>query len=326
MKDLIRGVLSEQILSKVRVNPNLYGCFLLKDKTEQEFCRAAEKKIKNDKSSIKKQFNEILGLGLSDESIQNKLLRYERKNSFFLQSRRDLFDFTEKITGSCDTAKISIENEIKDLNKKIVVLFKDKQNSYYHLINRLDTNYTALSYLLTVFRRNSSQKTSDNKLYNEFDIKSEVEKFYNLYFNISEIKRDNGENSVFFQQVFNYLGDDKKMEESLKDTFEDVLYSIERTRQIGLESEEEGFSYLKNKYPNNEIVSYAGDFNFVDMIGVDGVMWSIKSNVWIPIQIKTSILGCEYGNKRFCKNMCIGKNKKGEWVERYYDGNTEINL
>ena len=327
MRDLIKKLLREQIFTKIRSNPNIYGCFLLKNQ-EKEFCKIASKKIERNKSKIKQQFKKILGLGLSDDLIKEKLLHYEmsKENPFFLQSRKDLWDLSKKLTGTCETAKASISDEIKNLNDKIVVLFKDKQNKNYHLINRLDTNYSALAYLLTMFRRHSSKKTSDLMLIDEVNYVIEVEKFYDLYFNISDVEMEKGKESDFFNQVFNYLGEDEKLEESLKLSFEDALYTIKKTREIGFKSEDEAINFLKTKYPNNEIVSYAGDFNFVDLLGVDAIMYSLRSETWIPVQIKSNISKC-YGNKKFCKNMCVGKDIKSDtWIERYYNGSSEINI
>lgn len=323
MRKLIKKILLEQNFTKVRNNPKFFGCYLFQG-VEREFCLAAKNKIEKNKSHIKYQFKEILGLGLSDEQIKKKLLRYERNNRFFLQSRQDFFDFVNKITGTCETAKTSIENEINNLNDKVVVLFKDNQKEVYHLINRLDTNSIALAYLLTIFRKNNQDKTPDNQLTNEIVLLTEVEKFYDLYFNVSNYRLEKGENSVFFKQVFNYLGDDVRMEESLKDAFEEALYTIKNTRDMGFKSEKEGFEYLQKKYPTNEVKSYAGDFNFVDMIGVDGVMWSKRLNQWIPIQIKSEVSKC-HGNFKFCKNICIGKNKENKWIENFYEGSTRIN-
>ena len=199
MRDLIKKLLREQIFTKIRSNPNIYGCFLLKNQ-EKEFCKIASKKIERNKSKIKQQFKKILGLGLSDDLIKEKLLHYEmsKENPFFLQSRKDLWDLSKKLTGTCETAKASISDEIKNLNDKIVVLFKDKQNKNYHLINRLDTNYSALAYLLTMFRRHSSKKTSDLMLIDEVNYVIEVEKFYDLYFNISDVEMEKGKESDFF--------------------------------------------------------------------------------------------------------------------------------
>jgi len=324
MRKLLRKILLEQEFTKVRNNPKVFGCYLFQG-AERNFCMAAKNKIEKNTSHIKSQFKEILGLGFSDEQIKKKLLRYERNNRFFLQSRQDLFDFANKITGSCETAKTAIQNEINNLNDKVVVLFKDNQKEVYHLINRLDTNSIALAYLLTIFRRNSQDKKPDFQLTKKIDFVNEVEKFYDMYFNVPPRRFEKGEYSVFFEQVFKYLGDDVRMEESLKDALEEALYVIKNTRDIGLESEEEGFKYLHKKYPRSEIKSYAGDFNFVDMIGVDGVMKSKRLSQWIPIQIKSNISNC-YGNSKFCKNICIGKNDKNEWVEMYYDGSTQINM
>jgi hypothetical protein len=163
MRDLIKKVLLEQEFTKVRNNPKIFGCYLFKG-VEQKFCLASKNKIENNISTLKIQFKEILGLGLSDEQIKKKLLKYEKNNPFFSQSSLDLFDFAEKITGSCETAKTSVENEINDLNNKIVVLFKNTQNESYHLINRLDTNSIALAYLLTIFRKHNSDKKPDVEL------------------------------------------------------------------------------------------------------------------------------------------------------------------
>jgi hypothetical protein len=322
MRDLVKRILKEQEFTKVRSNPNTFGCYLFHG-TEKKFCIAAIDKIENNRSKIKKQFKEILGLGLEDIEIKKKLLKYEKNNPFFLQSRKNLFDFAKKITESCDIAKVSIENEIKDLNNKILVTFINNQKQTYHLINRLDTNSIALAYLLTIFRRNHSDKKPDEFLVKN-DFINEVNKFYDKYFNVTEEKYNEGQSSIFFEQVFKYLGDDVRMDESLKDSLEEALYVIKNTRDIGLKSEEDGFNYLNKKYPKSEILSYAGDFDFVDMIGVDGVMKSKRLNQWVPIQIKSKISSC-YGNYRFCENMCIGKNDKEDWVEMYYDGTTKIN-
>jgi hypothetical protein len=324
MKDLIRKVLSEQKFPDVWETRKVYGCYLLQGE-EKKFCTQAMKKIEKNKTSLKAQFKEILGLGLNDDEIKKKLLKYEKTNKFFYQSRHDLHDFALKITGSCSNAETAIKDEINDLNNKIVVLFRENQEETYHLINRLDTNTVGLAYLLTIFRRNHFDKKDDSSLINNTDYLNEVEKFYDLYFKASPRAAEKGGESIFFEQVFKYLGEDSTMDESLKNSMLEALYSIKKTRQSGLESEEEGFAYIKKTYPSNKVVSYAGDFNFVDMIGVDGAILSKKKNQWIPLQIKSNISSCG-GNYRFCENMCIGKNDKGNWVELYYSGSTPVNL
>jgi hypothetical protein len=187
-------------------------------------------------------------------------------------------------------------------------LFVDKQNDKYtyNQLTKLNTNYTALAYLLTDFRSRKGL------------IGESFDQIFTKYF---ETPPNSMNESPFFNLIIEYFSN----REEAVNIMSGVFKTIKGTGDIGAASETAALNILSEHFGEENVIVFSGDFSWPDFLGID--MLVLEEDLgwgWVPVQVKTNIDSC-YGNKKFCNNICIGKEKKTQtWKIKIYDGGEEI--
>lgn len=320
MKDLIKKILKEEIISNgtLRVlsettmllleqEEKNWGCDLFDNNSEQkDWCRCSMARITNRPYSdiIKNEINNISNFMKGQKDLSERIKFYSEEDSFFSNNISNLNELQKLLSYNCKKkTEETIQNFKKDLAKKFLFVDKEEDKITYSLLNKLNTNYSALSYILTNFRDRAQMKDKS------FD------DIFNTYFKpITKYRNDVEETSEskFSNLLINFFS--KKTESN--EIIDNVLKTIRGTDDIGKKTEMEAHKFLVENYGQDNVKDFSGDYSWVDFLGVDIVVNSKKSGGWIPVQIKTSIEKC-VPNKKFCKNVCIGK-YRGKWEVREY--------
>lgn len=292
---LVKSIMKENIQN---MDPNEFGCYkLLKGSENKEWCDTSAKYIslniekvknivKNVESDLKKEEN---------RHLQHNLKHYDEYDEFFSQNLENLETLKENLT-YCEKGIIAIEKFKKTLPGKAIFVYKVAENYEYSLLNKLNTNYSALAYLLTQYRLKN----------NLLDLTTE--QVFKKYF----------EQGEFYKIIMNYF-DNKEYEIEL---FKEVFNTISNTTKRGRETEVLAIKMLNKHYGEENIIDFAGDYSFVDMMGVDVLVFSKKMGKWIPVQIKSREKDCK-GNYRFCENICMTITD-GTWIFKKYIGDKEV--
>ena len=302
-------VLNEQQILMLENNYEAWGCYLFEAKSEKrEWCENAQSKIKYKKSKIQEQIDKV-GKHLKEDRelpYSEKVKYYTEGDPFFDENLAN-FNLAETlILPTCDKAKQTFDDFKSSLAEKF--LFVDKKNDKYtyNQLTKLNTNYTALAYLLTDFR---SRKVLVGESFDQI---------FTKYF---ETPPNSLNESPFFNLIIEYFSN----REEAVNIMSGVLKTIKGTGDIGAASESSTLKILSEHFGEENVILFSGDFSWPDFLGID--MLVLEQDLgwgWVPVQVKTNLDNC-YGNKKFCKNICIGKEKKTQtWKIKIYDGGDEI--
>jgi hypothetical protein len=303
-------ILKEQQVLILENNYESWGCNLFPDNSEKkEWCKNAQNKIIYNFSKVQEQIDKIGDHLKNDEEIsyREKVKYYMSGDTFFDDNVNNLNLAEELISPTCEKGKKSIDNFKADLSKKFLFVDKINNKFKYSKLTRLNSNYSALAYLLTEFR--DRKKLVGNTF----------KEIFESYF---ETPTDTLKESPFFNLIIHYFSNKKEAIEIM----ENVLKTIKGTDDMGRASEEQGFEFLSSHFGSENIKVFSGDFSWPDFLGIDMLInekdlgWG-----WVPVQVKTSIGSCR-PNRKFCKNICIGKDKSKNynWDYRIYDGEKEL--
>jgi hypothetical protein len=147
------------------------------------------------------------------------------------------------------------------------------ETNQYSLLNRLNSHYTAKSYLLTNLILDSVDKSEGEKI--ELNDISE-DKIIELLKYVM-----NGNNiDIVSESLFDLL-------ENNKDFREDFMGSLQYSRETGNKIEQEVFNILREKYGEKNVIEFSEDFGFIDYFGIDGIL--IDGGSANPIQISSSV-------------------------------------
>ena len=302
-------VLNEQQILMLENNYEAWGCYLFDAKSEKrEWCENAQSKIRYNKSKVQEQIDRVGNHLKVDRELtyREKVKYYTEDDPFFDENIDNLNLAEELILPTCEKAKETFDNFKSNLAEKF--LFVDKQNDkyIYNQLTKLNTNYTALAYLLTDFR---SRKALVGESFDQI---------FTKYF---ETPPNSLNESPFFNLIIEYFSG----REEAVNIMNGVLKTIKGTGDIGAASELSALIFLSEHFGEENIKVFSGDFSWPDFLGIDIMIdeqdlgWG-----WIPVQVKTNIDNC-YANKKFCKNICIGKEKKTQnWKIKIYDEDQEI--
>jgi hypothetical protein len=280
---LVNNVISESADVK-------YGCDFLPNGVTKRFCKSIECDLKNNRTYInfiQEKINEYSSGYLKNYSGNIRSLEYNKTVDFFKERRTNVILALE-IFKSCNEIRNLITNKMVEFVKKYVIV---DENTNYSQLNKLGTNYSALSYMIT---------EAGFKKYHDKSTDVIVKDFFNSL--------DNNGNTPFMILMESFKNDNP--------TLNNIIKTINQTTNIGKNTENEVKLYLKKEYPNAELIDFTGDYSFIDMIGIDFAI-NLNGN-WIPIQIKTNKKSCRslYGVKN-CENWCIGKENRNFKIERY---------
>jgi hypothetical protein len=304
-------LLTEQQILMLESEQDNWGCNLFPNNSEQkDWCRCSMNRVsdKSKKEAIQNEINRIAKFLKNEKDLSETIKYYKEDDPFFSDNIDNLNELYNLLFPSCKVkTKNTIDNFKRDLAEKFLFVNKEDDKFTYSLLNKLNTNYSGLSYLLTNFRERF--KLKDRSFDDIFD----------LYFKPTYKNEGNEVNeSKFFNLIVNYFSKDSIYHEESKKIIDDTLKTIRGTDEIGKNTENQAYEYLKNKFGENNVKNFSGDYSWVDFLGVDMVIYNNNSKEWIPVQIKTNVDQCK-PNYRFCKNVCIGKNQyKKDWEIREY--------
>lgn len=298
----MKRILKESTMLLLEQKEGDWGCQLFAEGSEdREWCNCAIDKVKSKKIIIQREIDKISELfKLPEYSDLSKNIKYYSKNDeFYKENRENMNKLYKRLKPTCaEKTQKAFDDFKKKLAKQYLFVDQKAYKQKYNLINKLNTNYSALSYLLTLYR-----KDNKDSLYND-SFNKVFEKFF-----LGSFSEDRISESPFLNLIIKYYG--KKGDAT--NIMNNVFHTIKSTSKIGETAEREAFMELRKKY--KRVDSFSGDFSWVDLMGVDMMIYDGE---WIPVQIKNNFEDC-VGNHRFCKNICMGKSR-GKWVFEYYNG------
>ena len=293
-----RGLLSEEKKPK-----EVEGCNVFKNMDEKEFCRFAEKELSDNLSEYKVLMKNLLEKYFgSDERISEiQMDKLDSESEIVKEGFEQIHEVVKLISTNCPQGKDVSDKEKNKWLSKYNIYFKDGDGNY-HLLNRLDTNYTAMAVLITIFyedileqvRQWTHRKFTPSDLF----IKDWIAHFFNR--NIPLIDPRKGwRNDITGTQtelldtpnpvtIFNKVLKPQEFEIRNSSYHEDFMKALEQVRAKGFKTEDLFEKMLKE----NGIAykRYGYDYSFVDMIlGIDFLIKETRegSDFWVPVQVKS---------------------------------------
>jgi len=237
------------------------------------FCKKVESALKDHRkggkegnmlNTSKNFFNKVVRNGdyFNTTTLRPGIPEYDSRLEQLVRFR----DVLQK-SGSCPKIIEEVNKDIKNLPQKDLVMVVDSENQY-SLLNRLDTHYSAKAYLLT----NLILKEIKNKdnLNNVND-----EKLREVLYHVMD--------DEFVEEISKFLSETLDSNKEFHDYF---FGSLKSSKDKGNQVENDVFNFLRQKYGNENVIEFSGDFGFVDYFGVDGVV--IINGEAHPIQISTA--------------------------------------
>lgn len=200
--------------------------------------------------------------------------------AIYRQKIRDLQKLINRVSPECDELKRAAaqrEINLRERGRKLLLYKKETEDGEtinYSLLNRLNTNPSALSILMTEYAIHNEPGKSPEEI---------VELFFSNPPNFNEIVS-------FLRDVLIKPGHIRKK----------IINSIELTKKKGDDNEDEFFNHLDSE--GEKYISFRDDFGEVDMLGIDGLIF--KDGQYFPLQIKSSETAAK-------KNLAIWKYNNG---------------
>lgn len=292
-------LLSEQ--SKVK---EIEGCGVFGDMNNREFCKVVEKEISSNLSEYSPQMEGLLKKYFtSDDRIsQIQMEQLNNESDIVKAGFKQIDEVVELISRNCPQAE-QVATKLKNQwMSKYNIYFKDGVGNY-HLLNRLDTNYTAMAVLITIFyqeligqvRQWTSRKTTPSTLF----VKDWISHFFNSKIPLID-PRKGWDKDVSKSQtplsktpnpvtIFNKVFNPEEFEIGESQEHKDFMKALEQVRNKGFKTEDLFEKMLKEKNIVNKRYGY--DYSFVDMIlGIDFLIQQTRrgSDYWVPVQVKSS--------------------------------------
>ena len=196
--------------------------------------------------------------------------------------------------GVCQDIIDEVDGDMEKLPSKGLKMVVDGENRY-SLLNRLDSHYSAKAFLLThrmIEHLNMEWKDiDDEKLRSELRLAMSID-------NVNSIA----------EELKNLLDTNKE--------FSNYFYnSLKYSREQGNKVESSVFNALRNKYGEDNVFEFSGDFGFVDYFGVDGIV--VINGFAHPVQISSSVKTPEIFKYSSSNCRPIGFYVSGKKIIRY---------
>ena len=308
MRELIRKILREEVVLQERkaAKPReIDGCMVFRDKDKKEFCKVIESEIRKNLKKYRPMMEKLLYKYFQSDykiiEIQSEVLNNESeivKKGFI-----NIEKVVKLISGNCPMAS-QVADELK--NKwlsKYKLYFKDSKGKY-HLLNRLDSNYTAMAILITIFYEDSLEQVRMWTDKTTTPSSSFAMDWIDHFFNPEEfplidprprmddyiIPRTELKNTPNPTTIFNKVFKPQDFVSEESQYHINFMNALQQVRAKGFKTEnlfeemlnEHGIVYKK----------YAYDYSFVDMIlGIDFLIKQTRegSDYWVPVQVKSHI-------------------------------------
>lgn len=288
---------------------NSWGCNSSTLSTEErEWCSYSSKKVKESKNIelIKREIEKLKEVIISSDwhDLVGNLKQYKKEDPFFAWRLSQYQDFKKEILKT-QNIEDNLDDFQREIAKKAIFIHKKNDQDEYSLLNKLNTNYTALSYLITRYRRQKNL------------ISVPFQDIFDSFFGRNSTQLEKSEESIFFNFLIKFLS--KK--ESAAEIMKEVFNTIQTTTDIGLKTELSAFDFLEQKLSKGNVINYTGDYSFVDMFGVDFMVKGLVDSEpgFVPVQVKTNV-DHMYGNGKVLGNLAIAKRKDKTWKIDYFIG------
>jgi len=287
---------------------NTWGCNKFsKDSEERDWCKICMSRIMEKTKFIQGQVSYVKKLIQEEgfEDLVHNLKVFKKDDPFFEYRIKQFLEVQSILLSDCNQSEEYINKFKREIAKE--ALFVDNKEEY-SLLNKLNTNYSALSYLLTHHRM---EKNLIGKSFTEV---------FSSYFGKNEKQVEEGKESHFINFLLDYFSSN----EESKNTMSEVFKTIERTTGQGTKTEGEAYVFLVEKFGKENVKNYSGNYSFVDLFGIDFMVNGFIPGKFIPVQIKNREDNL-YGNFKVCENVAMAKSKTGGWIINFYNGNKKIN-
>ena len=293
MKNIIRSVIKKYITEE-KVNWIKEHCDKsFSEKSEKMFCYAATKVIK-DTFSLQKDLNKFLKkfIEINRDVINNLRLETLTQES---QTAKDGLNELKWVNNHgkelCPNIKSNIIEIYNNLMSGVYLFYADPKTGEYHLINRLDTNYSALAVMITEYYVDieAIQYLENNNVKYEKEWEQIAEYLVKFVVYPYVFHPDNSD-----IKILNGLKVDKKPLASIYDKLLNNLDSgiskktyqvLSKVREAGFATERKFISQLE-KY-GITYQNFGKDYGFVDrFLGID--LFVKLNDGWYPVQVKSS--------------------------------------
>ncbi len=271
------------------------GCNSIPMGLEYRFCHSIETHLRRKRSLLNfttRKISEYAKEYLSEYKEGIRSMKYEKTLDFF-KSRQAMVEVAMDMFNYCEGIIKYIEDHMKRFIEEHVIIDSDGEWSY---LNKLNTNYSALAYLITKLRFDKDNMLDTDTIVRNFfnyDEKTGISPFINF---IDSIKPSVETES---NKIMNQMGE-----------------TIKATTDYGNKAEEDVKNLLLDEYVDSEIYDFTGNYSFIDMMGIDVAIK--KDGKWIPIQIKSNPKYCVgLKNVDGCENWCVSLNGKKLITNKY---------
>jgi hypothetical protein len=304
MKDLIKKILSEQALENISTGCDYFDkksydyrwCKSIAEKSLSRNMKIANQAIETYKSDFLAHYNEGLRAQIYDPS-----------HHFFTDRGNLVKETLKKFEATCPKLYNYIVSRMQKFMKSYVIL---NSKNEYDLLNKLNSNWSAMSLLLT------SELPEQYKDLKKYTFKQAQEYYFR--------QKDNNGITPFEKTMGKW-----ENEQNL-DIREKIYNTIRAKTSEGQKIEDEFFEYIKKYVP---VEQFAGEYSFLDMIGIDMIIQTPDGN-WIPVQVKKYGGACneseddptKLGYRDFmCENWCVSYEKMTWRIKTFKGRNLQKN-
>jgi len=306
MKIVLSEVQIQKLTQRVLLEAKgIKGCGVFADRSLKEFCKSSETIISENLSTYRKEMENLLTKYFDSED-KIKTIGYEKMehdSPRVIQGFEQIEEVIGYISKNCPDAT-EVANKLKSQwLSKYNIYFKDHEGDY-HLLNRLDTNYSAMAVLATIYYEDLIKQVREwvrsKKLPSQEFAQNWIDHFFNNSIELIDPRqgwdRDVSKTTKELQKLPKSVSVLHKVFGSGEFTAQESQYqkdffrALEEVRASGFRTEKLFEKYLKEY--NIEYKPYNFDYSFVDMIlGVDFLIKSTRNDedYWIPVQVKTSM-------------------------------------
>ena len=270
------------------------------------WCKSAESYLNNwkIKSKVTEIWKSYLKNYAKDFISGLKAVKYSKELSFFTSRSQDVKIAMSIFKNQCESLYNYMYAQMTGFSESYVVIEDEpstEEKIKYHPINRLNTNYTGMAFIMTTYL-------------DDYQKKRPIPKAFDYFINFDEKK-----GNTPFEKVLDSIFLNKNSEESKR-----LINTLEGTWTSGSEVENEFLRYIWSK---NKIQSkvYAGEYSFMDMMGMDMIIIS-PNGKWVPVQVKKNVIDCQKTYKyqdNMCENWCVSS-VGSSWDIKVYDGSSKI--
>jgi hypothetical protein len=319
MKDLIKFVIREYAQEK-RVDWIKEHCNnSFTEQYDRNFCYAATKVIKDD-YKIQDTFREFINKFVDKYKNEINTIKWETlttEHSLAVKGIEELEWVMKNGQKLCPQIKNNILKILKDLNDGMYVFYADKNTGEYHLLNRLDTNYSALAVMITeYFRIYDAIYAMDLRIKSAKGWEEPVKHLINYIINPLNKKMSPFNDDIFkdidfdekpLKYIFNNL-----IQNLTSEISEKTLKVLKDVREVGFESERKFIKKLEKH--GIEYENFGRDYGLVDRkLGID--LFVKLNSGWYPVQVKSSEREQTLITKLGCNGALVVYPDKGTfWV------------